>query len=235
MGLACEPGLNSFEQVGWLCVVLQVQLPAVDWRRVLEADMHQAPSFKMAHGYERLHMPAGIQVCGLLNSLLASQPHHPHIACMNGSCTPRTQQSHACTHQGHRKRAHPCTHPCMVMRLCTTNCVHHYSHRSAHSYTLLSPLCGLCCVAHACMQVLVVEQAAHLPAALAQLRCSMQDPVVAIDLEWRPEFGRGFTPVAMVQLATSRQVNFRNMLTAYALDGGGLGSRALHMHSTYMA
>jgi hypothetical protein len=46
-----------------LPAILQVQLPAVDWRRVLEADMHQAPSFKMALGYERLHMPAGIQVC----------------------------------------------------------------------------------------------------------------------------------------------------------------------------
>lgn len=53
-------------------------------------------------------------------------------------------------------------------------------------------------------QVLVVEQATHIPAALAQLRSTMQDPVVAIDLEWRPEFGRGFTPVAMVQLASSR-------------------------------
>jgi len=51
-----------------------------------------------------------------------------------------------------------------------------------------------------------VENHAHIPAALAQLRCSMQDPVVAIDLEWRPEFGRGFTPVAMVQLASSRCV-----------------------------
>ncbi|KAF6257883.1 hypothetical protein COO60DRAFT_1639575 [Scenedesmus sp. NREL 46B-D3] len=42
-------------------------------------------------------------------------------------------------------------------------------------------------------QVLVVEDPA-----------TMQDPVVAIDLEWRPEFGRRFTPVAMVQLASSR-------------------------------
>lgn len=54
------------------------------------------------------------------------------------------------------------------------------------------------------LQVLLVEQVAHIPAALAQLRSSMQDPVVAIDLEWRPEFGRGFTPVAMVQLSSSK-------------------------------
>jgi hypothetical protein len=59
------------------------------------------------------------------------------------------------------------------------------------------------------VQVLVVEQTAHIAAALAQLRSSMQDPVVAIDLEWRPEFGRGFTPVAMVQLATSRCAQHR--------------------------
>lgn len=53
-------------------------------------------------------------------------------------------------------------------------------------------------------QVLVVEDPAHVGSALEALRASMQDPVVAIDLEWRPEFGRRFTPVAMVQLASSR-------------------------------
>lgn len=54
------------------------------------------------------------------------------------------------------------------------------------------------------LQVLLVENHVHLTAALTQLRSSMQDSVVAIDLEWRPEFGRGFTPVAMVQLASSK-------------------------------
>jgi hypothetical protein len=51
--------------------------------------------------------------------------------------------------------------------------------------------------------VLVVEQQVHLPAALEALRRSMLDSVVAIDLEWRPQFSKGFTPVAMVQLASS--------------------------------
>lgn len=51
--------------------------------------------------------------------------------------------------------------------------------------------------------MLVVEQQAQLGAALELLRGSMLDDVVAIDLEWRPQFGKGFTPVAMVQLATS--------------------------------
>lgn len=62
----------------------------------------------------------------------------------------------------------------------------------------------MCVLPSVGVQVLVVEQASHIPAALVQLRSSMQDHVVAIDLEWRPEVGRGFTPVAMVQLATSR-------------------------------
>lgn len=33
----------------------------------------------------------------------------------------------------------------------------------------------------------------------------MQDPVLAIDLEWKPEFKKGFqTPVAVIQLASSQ-------------------------------
>jgi ribonuclease D len=52
--------------------------------------------------------------------------------------------------------------------------------------------------------VLVVENPAYISYALQALRASMQDPIIAIDLEWRPEFGRRFTPVAMVQLASSR-------------------------------
>lgn len=68
----------------------------------------------------------------------------------------------------------------------------------------LSPCrCSLC----GCKppQVLLVEDAAHLSSALQTLRASMQDPVIAIDLEWRPEFAKGRSnPVAMVQLASSR-------------------------------
>lgn len=46
-----------------VCVcALQVKLPHVDWARVLEVDMQHAPSMKLAQGYERLHMPGGIQV-----------------------------------------------------------------------------------------------------------------------------------------------------------------------------
>ncbi|KIZ03748.1 hypothetical protein MNEG_4210 [Monoraphidium neglectum] len=54
------------------------------------------------------------------------------------------------------------------------------------------------------LQVLVVENPLYLPHAIKRLRASMEDPVIAIDLEWRPQFGTKFTPVAMVQLATSR-------------------------------
>jgi hypothetical protein len=55
------------------------------------------------------------------------------------------------------------------------------------------------------MQVLVVENPVFLPVALQKLRSSMSDPVVAIDLEWRPTFTGGrFSPVALVQLASSR-------------------------------
>jgi hypothetical protein len=77
-----------------------------------------------------------------------------------------------------------------------------------------------------------VEQAAHIPAALAQLRCSMQDPVVAIDLEWRPEFGRGFTPVAMVQLATSRQVSRSKCAANFHYNRAQYRHRLQTWHST---
>eukprot|EP00879_Flechtneria_rotunda_P029156 GHRR01031434.1.p1 GENE.GHRR01031434.1~~GHRR01031434.1.p1 ORF type:complete len:314 (+),score=95.23 GHRR01031434.1:1-942(+) len=53
------------------------------------------------------------------------------------------------------------------------------------------------------LQVLVIENQVHLPSALQQLRASMQDPIIAVDLEWRPEFNNRFTPVAMLQLASS--------------------------------
>jgi ribonuclease D len=35
------------------------------------------------------------------------------------------------------------------------------------------------------------------------LRDSMQDHVIAIDLEWQPDFGAGRSRVALMQLATS--------------------------------
>jgi hypothetical protein len=54
-----------------LCGV-QVKLPHVDWGRVLEVDLQHAPSFKMATGYERLHMPGGIQVRVCWHCLVAS-------------------------------------------------------------------------------------------------------------------------------------------------------------------
>jgi len=53
-------------------------------------------------------------------------------------------------------------------------------------------------------QVLVIENPLYLPDAIKRLRASMQDPILAIDLEWRPAFGPKFTPVAMIQIASSR-------------------------------
>jgi hypothetical protein len=50
----------------------------------------------------------------------------------------------------------------------------------------------------------VVENEAEVDAALAELRNSMDDSVVAIDLEWRPDLtGPSRNPVALIQLATS--------------------------------
>lgn len=63
--------------------------------------------------------------------------------------------------------------------------------------------CGCVLLRARCLQVLLVEQQVHLAPALQALRSSMMDNVVAIDLEWKPQFGKGFTPVAMVQLASS--------------------------------
>ncbi|GBF96402.1 ribonuclease H [Raphidocelis subcapitata] len=54
------------------------------------------------------------------------------------------------------------------------------------------------------LQVLVVENPLYLADAIKRLRASMRDPVLAIDLEWRPAFGPRFTPVAMVQIASAR-------------------------------
>ncbi|MEW5307871.1 MAG: hypothetical protein WDW36_010243 [Sanguina aurantia] len=54
------------------------------------------------------------------------------------------------------------------------------------------------------LQVLVVEDAKHVDSALAKLRASMTDQIIAIDLEWRPETGPGqFSPVATLQLSSS--------------------------------
>ena len=49
----------------------------------------------------------------------------------------------------------------------------------------------------------VVEDLRQLAPALARLRASMRDSVVAIDLEWRPDFGVGRSRVALLQLASS--------------------------------
>jgi len=69
----------------YTCCALQVQLPHVDWGRVMDTDMAHAPSFKVAPGYERLHMPAGVQVrlqlaVGALQHL--TQPSSQH-ACVS--------------------------------------------------------------------------------------------------------------------------------------------------------
>lgn len=51
----------------------------------------------------------------------------------------------------------------------------------------------------------VVSAAEGLPGALRALRDSMQDGVVAVDLEWRPEgwAGNGPSRVALMQLASA--------------------------------
>jgi hypothetical protein len=52
--------------------------------------------------------------------------------------------------------------------------------------------------------VLLVENAAYVAPAMQALRASMTDSLISIDLEWRPEFNGNFTPVALLQLASSR-------------------------------
>lgn len=57
------------------------------------------------------------------------------------------------------------------------------------------------------IQVLLVDSAEQAPSAIRLLRDSMDDPVVAIDLEWKPDRGKGRgNPVALIQLATSKVV-----------------------------
>ena len=53
------------------------------------------------------------------------------------------------------------------------------------------------------ISVHVVTSAAQLPEALEALRDSMQDRLIAIDLEWRPDFGKGRSRVALIQLSSS--------------------------------
>lgn len=65
---------------------------------------------------------------------------------------------------------------------------------------MLRAACALCCNSP---QVLLVEEEAHLGGALQALRDSMQDPVVAIDLEFEHLQSRPIR-VAMMQLASSR-------------------------------
>jgi hypothetical protein len=51
----------------------------------------------------------------------------------------------------------------------------------------------------------VVENPLYLPDAIKRLRESMLDPVLTIDLEWRPTFGPAqSTPVALIQIASAR-------------------------------
>ncbi len=55
-----------------------------------------------------------------------------------------------------------------------------------------------------------METETALNPALTALRASMTDPAIALDLEWRPDFGRGSSRVALVQLASgSRAVLVR--------------------------
>ncbi len=66
-------------------------------------------------------------------------------------------------------------------------------------------------------QVDVVETEDALAPALASLRASMTDPAIALDLEWRPDFGRGSSRVALVQLASGS----RAVLVRVCRMGGG--------------
>eukprot|EP00798_Chlamydomonas_sp_ICE-L_P000542 gene542-1953_t len=53
------------------------------------------------------------------------------------------------------------------------------------------------------LEIYIVENASFMEDAISKLRESMQDRVLAIDLEWRPEnFSSTFSPVAMMQLSS---------------------------------
>lgn len=52
--------------------------------------------------------------------------------------------------------------------------------------------------------VYVVEKAPHVPEALNMLRDSMDDSLVSIDLEWKPDYVRDTSKVALMQLSSSR-------------------------------
>lgn len=180
-------GVSAPLQLSWACAYVcaaaclcccQVKLPHVDWGRVMEADLQHAPSFKLATGYERLQMPGGIQVSKAA-AVAAAYCRHRSCAC------------------------------CVVLQSEVSRplmCAAGLSSGAPAALLRTSPalVSAVCARLSVLLQVLIVEQAAHIPSALSQLRASMQDPVVAIDLEWRPEHGRGFTPVAMVQLSSSK-------------------------------
>ena len=53
------------------------------------------------------------------------------------------------------------------------------------------------------IKVYVVERANQIPAAIQQLKDSMEDSVVSIDLEWKPDFVRDTSKVALMQLSSS--------------------------------
>lgn len=51
--------------------------------------------------------------------------------------------------------------------------------------------------------VYVVERANQMSAAIQQLKDSMEDSVISIDLEWKPDFVRDTSKVALMQLSSS--------------------------------
>jgi hypothetical protein len=53
------------------------------------------------------------------------------------------------------------------------------------------------------VQVHVVEKAQDVEPGLAALHASMRDPLIGIDMEWKPDSKWGTNKVAMLQLASS--------------------------------
>jgi len=75
-----------------------------------------------------------------------------------------------------------------------------------------------CTIAH--LQVLLVDCDYALEEALDALRESMDDSIVAIDLEWTPDVVSGcYSPIALMQLASSTRVV---LIRLCCMDGIGL-------------
>lgn len=51
--------------------------------------------------------------------------------------------------------------------------------------------------------VFIIDRASQVPEALQQLKDSMDDCVVSIDLEWKPDYVRDTSKVALMQLSSS--------------------------------